>query len=183
MERAYANYWGHIRVGLDERTFAEVVHGELTDDDVDLAATPAPHVTRGFYDEQVPRHLEMFGDATMVLLFDEFVSDVRGTMTRVFEWLELDATPAEMLDPAPVYPFFMPRNSAVAALRRVTAVRRVANVLLRGALRTRVDRAAFVFEKPPMDPELRRLLRKVYAPHDARLRDLLGRPLPWEGRA
>ena len=180
VERAYANYWGHIRVGLDTRTFADAVHEELADEQVDLAATPAPHVARGFYDEQVVRYLDLFPDATLVLLFDEFVADVRGTMGRVFEWLGLDSEHAETLDPAPVFPFFVPRNAAVTALRRLPSVQRAGQVLVHGALRARLDRAA-LSEKPPLGPELRRVLRKVYAPDAARLRDLLGRALPWDG--
>jgi sulfotransferase family protein len=182
VERAYANYLGHLRVGFDKRPFSEVVRTELADGDVDLAAVPAPHVARGFYDEQVARYLQAFGDATLVLLFDELIADVRGTMRTVFEWLGVDVAPAETLDPAPVYPFLMPRNASVAALRRVPVVRRAANVVVRGPLRKRIDRVVFNVEKPPLDPEIRRLLREVYAPHDARLRQLLGRSLPWDGR-
>jgi hypothetical protein len=59
----------------------------------------------------------------------------------------------------------------------------VGNAVLRGSLRARVERAIFNAEKPSLDPEVRRLLRTVYAPHDARLRELLGRSLPWDGRA
>jgi len=182
VERAYANYWGHVRAGLDKRAFSQVVHEELADDEVDLASVPVPYVTRGFYDEQVARYLETFGDATIVLLFDEFVADVRGAMRSVFEWLGLDPAPAETLDSAPVYPFLAPRNAAVGALLRVPGARRVGNAVLRGPLRARIDRVVFNTEKPRLDPEIRRLLREVYAPHDARLRELLGRSLPWDGR-
>ena len=182
VERAYSNYLGHMRMSLDKRTFSQAVHDELADRDVDLAATPAPHVARGFYDEQVARYLETFRDATLVLFFDEFVANVRGTMGRVFEWLQLDSTPAHTLDPAPVNPYFMPRNARAAALVRVPGARRVGNALLRGRLRARIDRVVFDPEKPALDPALRHLLREVYAPHDARLRGLLGRSLPWDGR-
>ena len=169
-------------MGLDKRAFSQLVHEELADDEVDLASVPVPYVTRGFYDEQVARYLETFGDATIVLLFDEFVADVRGAMRSVFEWLGLDPAPAETLDSAPVYPFLAPRNAAVGALLRVPGARRVSNAVLRGPLRARIDRVVFNTEKPMLDPEARRLLRKVYAPHDARLRELLGRSLPWDGR-
>lgn len=182
VDRAYANYWTHVGIGVEPRTFAGAVEAELAADDVDLAATPAPHVTRGFYDEQVARYLDVFGEATLVLLFDEFVADVRGTMGRVFRWLGLDAAPAETLDPAPVFPYMRPNNTFVAALLGVPGLRRAANALFRGTLRARIDRSVFSSEKPPLDPELRRRLREVYAPHDARLRELLGRPLPWDGR-
>jgi hypothetical protein len=182
LERAYANYWTHVGLGVEPRTFAVAVDEELAANDVDLAALPAPHVTRGFYDEQVVRYLDAFGDATLVLLFDEFVADVRGTMSRVFQWLRLDTAPAETLDPAPVFPYMRPTNALAAALLSVPGLRSAANALLRGTLRARIDRRVFSSEKPPLDPELRRRLREVYAPHDARLRELLGRALPWDGR-
>ena len=182
LERAHANYWTSVRVGLESRTFAAAVHEELAADEVDHLRIPPPYVARGFYDEQVPRYLDTFGDATMVLLFEEFVADVRGTMRRLFGWLGLDPAPAETLDPAPVFPFLFPRTRAVARLQAVPGLRRAVNALLRGRLRRRIDELVFATEKPALDPELRRLLRTVYAPHDARLRELLGRPLPWEGR-
>jgi hypothetical protein len=182
VERAYANYWTHVGLGVEKRTFSAAVHEELAADDVDLAATPAPHVARGFYAEQVARYLEAFGDATIVLLFDEFVADVRGTMSSVFARLRLDPMPANTLDPAPVFRFQLPRNAAFGALLRVPGLRRAGDLVLRGSVRARVDRIVFNVEKPKLDPELRRLLRKVYAPHDALLRDVLGRSLPWDGR-
>ncbi len=182
VERAYSNYLGHLRAGLDARSFLDAIRAELEDDDVDVGGVPVPYVTRGYYDEQVARYLEAFGDATLVLLFDEFVADVRGTMRDVFEWLGLDSAPAETLDTAPVYPFLVPRNAAVGKLVRRPAVRTVANTLVRGRLRARLDRVVFNPKKPPIDPDARRLLRAVYAPHDARLRELLGRSLPWDGR-
>ena len=40
VDRAYANYLGHIREGLDPRTFRDAVRAELADDDVDLTAIP-----------------------------------------------------------------------------------------------------------------------------------------------
>ena len=182
VERAYANYLGHIREGLDQRTFRDAVRAELADDDVDLAAIPAPYVTRGFYDEQVHRYLDAFGDTTLILLFEEFVADVQGTMRCVFAWLGVDPAPAETLDVAPVHPFLAPRNAAVGKLVRLPGLRAAANTVLRGRLRARLDRVVFSTRKPPLDPEVRRLLREVYAPHDVRLRELLGRSLPWDGR-
>lgn len=182
VERAYANYLGHIRHGLDPRPFHDAVRAELADADVDLTAIPAPYVTRGFYDEQVHRYLDAFGDATLILLFEEFVADVRGTMHRVFEWLSVDPAPAETLDIAPVYPFLAPRNAVVGKLVQLPWLRTTANAVLRGRPRRRLDRVVFSTSKPPLDPEVRRLLRAVYAPHDARLRELLGRSLPWDGR-
>jgi hypothetical protein len=67
---------------------------------------------------------------------------------------------------------------------RVPGAQRLGEVVFRGPLRAKVQGAVYRFDKPALvDPELRRVLRDAYAPHDERLRRLLGRPLPWDGRA
>ena len=182
VERAYANYWTWVRVGPERRPFSEAVQAELAQTAVDMGAEPPPYVARGFYADQLHRYRKLFGPSLLVLFFEEFVADVRGTMRTVYEWLGLDPAPADSLDVAPRFPFELPRNRVAAAALRVPGARRLGDRMLRGGLRARMDRAVFQREKPPLDPETRRLLREVYAPADARLRDFLGRSLPWDGR-
>jgi hypothetical protein len=182
VERAYAHYWTWVRVGAERRTFAEAVHAELALDVVDMSAEPPPFVARGRYAEQLLRFRRFFDSSMLILFFDDFVADVRGTMRTVYEWLDLDPGPAASLDPSARFPFELPRNVVAAAALRVPRARRLGNRVLRGRLRTLVDRAVFRREKPPLDPEMRRLLCEVYTPEDERLRELLGRSLPWDGR-
>jgi Sulfotransferase family len=183
VERAYANYWTYVGLGLERRSFPDAVREELAASEVDFAATPPPFVRRGFYAEQLERYRAAFGAAAVLVLFlDELAADVRGTMRRVFERLDLDPEPAESIDPVAHFPFHAPRNGAAAAALRVPGARRIGDAVLSGRMRSFVERAIFRYEKPPLDPETRALLRRVYAPHDRRLEELLGARLPWAGR-
>jgi Sulfotransferase domain len=181
VERAYGGYWTSVRLGVERRPFAQAVRDELGGT-VDLFAVPAPQVVRGFYAEQLERYLEAFRDAVFVLFLDDLAAGTRATMRRLYAWLDLDPAPAESLSEAPVFPFEEPRSRAARVALAVPGLRRLGDRVFRGRLRERVIRLVFVRERPPIDPDTRRLLREVYAPHDERLRALLGRPLPWDGR-
>jgi hypothetical protein len=182
VERAYSGYWTWVGIGVERRTFEEMVRAELEQELPSFLAVPPPQIARGFYASQLERYLETFAESVLVLFFDDLVVDTRATMHRVYEWLELDPAPAATLDQDPIFPYVVPRNGAARLALRVPGAREAGDRILRGRLRERVERVLFNREKPPLDPELRRLLREVYAPHDERLRNLLGRPLPWDGR-
>jgi hypothetical protein len=182
VERAYSNYWTYVTLGRERRSFADAVRDELEGDGVDMAATPPPYVFRGFYAEQLVRYQQTFGEATIVVFFHDLSADVRATMATIYERLDLDPAPASSADAEPHFRFTTPRNAAAAALLRMPGARRAGGAVLHGRVRAAVERATFRFEKPPLDPPTRRLLRQVYAPHDRRLQELLGAPLPWDGR-
>lgn len=182
VERAHSGYWTWVRIGDERRTFEEMVHAELEQEQPSFLAIPPPQVARGYYASLLEPYLKTFGESVLVLFFDDLVDDTRTTMHRIYDWLELDPAPAETLDPEPVFPFQVPRNRTARRALGVPGARKLGDRILRGRLRERVDGLLFEREKPPLDPELRRLLREVYAPHDERLRNLLGRPLPWDGR-
>jgi hypothetical protein len=181
VDRAWSNYVMSRSLGFEHRSFAQALDEELTHG-AEIAAQPSPYIFRGRYAEQLERYLELFGDATIVLWFDELAADVRGTMRMVFERLGIDPRPADRLDPAPVIPHLRPRSGAADVLLRVPGARRSAGAILRGRLRRLVEAAVFEHVKPELDPEIRRMLRDVFAPHDDRLRALVGRALPWDGR-
>jgi hypothetical protein len=182
VERAYANYWTTFNLGLERRPFGDAVREELAAGE-GPTVLPPPYVARGYYAEQLLRYRETFGDATTVVFFDDLAADVHGTMERIFERLDLDPTPARPIDGTVHFRFTLPRNRVIAAVLGLPGARRAGGTVLRGPVRALVDRALFQLEKPPLDPDVRALLRDVYAPHDEQLRAVLGRPLPWDGRA
>jgi hypothetical protein len=182
VERAYANYWTTVRAGNERRTFGRAVGDELAADEVSMADVPPPYVARGLYADQLERWYAAFGGSVLVLFFEEFVADVRGTMRTVFEWLDVDPEPADHLDVSARFPFEVPRSPTTRRLIRVPGAQRIGRRLLPRKIRSTLRGAMMQQEKPPLDPETRRLLRDVYAEPDARLRELLGRPLPWDGR-
>jgi hypothetical protein len=181
VERAYADYLMSVRFGRTTASFEECVRREVRD-------PPPPDrsanrfVQQGFYADHLERWLGAFGDSVHAVFFEELYADVRAGMCGVLERLGLDPAPADRLDPAPVFPYEVPRNRTIAAVHRIERVQRLARRVLRGRVRAFVESAVFTREKPPLPEGARRFLEEVYEPHDERLRRLLGRPLPWDGR-
>jgi hypothetical protein len=172
VERAYSHYWTHVRIGTERRTFRDAVEAELAEHS-ELTTVPPPYVSRGYYAEQVRPYLELFDDV-LVLFFEELVADVRGSMRTVFGFLALDPSPADRIKPVAHFPFAVPRNAVARRLLGRRAVKGLA------AFRGPRQRALMQHRKPELDADTRALLREVYAPHDERLRALLGRSLPWD---
>jgi Sulfotransferase family len=181
VERSYSAYWTAYRMGIETRTFAQAIEDELASDAVDTLAYPPPYVARGLYAEQLEPWLATFS-TVYIVFFEEFIADVRAHMRDIYRWLDLDPAPADGLDTRPQYPFQLPRSRAVATLMSIPGVKPFAQTVLRGPLRERIETTFYDRRKPPIEPELRLRLREVYAPHDERLRELLGRSLPWDGR-
>jgi hypothetical protein len=172
VERAYSHYWTHVRIGTERRSFREAVDAELAGH-ADVASVPPPYVSRGHYAEQVERYVELFDDV-LVLFFEELVADVRGAMRTVFAFLGLDPAPADRIKPVVHFPFAVPRNAVARRLLGGRAVKGLA------AFRGPRQRALMQYRKPELDASTRELLRAHFAPHDERLRTLLGRELPWD---
>jgi hypothetical protein len=182
VERAYSGYWWSVRKNDETRSFPTLVEDELAERAVHPTPGKRQQILRGYYAEQIERYFDAFGDSLLVLFFEELVADVRGTMRDVYEWLGLDPAPAASFDDAPRAPFRLVRHPSLAALALLPGVKPLQRLVLRGRLRSWIERRLLIDEKPPLDPELRARLRDVYAPHDERLRRLLRRPLPWDGR-
>lgn len=181
VERCFSAYWTTLRMGIETRPFAQAVADELESNAVDQLAYPPPIVSRGFYAEQLEPWLATFS-TVYIVFFEEFIADVRAHMRDIYRWLDLDPAPADTLDTRPQFPFQLPRTRAVATFMSIPGVKPVAQTVLRGHLRERIETTFYNRRKPPIEPELRATLREVYAPHDERLRELLGRSLPWDGR-
>jgi hypothetical protein len=182
VERAWSNYLMAVRNGYERRSFEEALEREFADQEPAVFVQPPPYFLRGIYAEPVRRYFDAFDGAALVLFFEEFVADVRGTMARIFEWLGLDPSPAESLVEEPVFPYQVPRNVLARVVLRTPGSHRVGDAILRGRARAWAQLALLRFEKPELDPGTRGMLRERYAPHDDRLRALLGRPLPWDER-
>jgi hypothetical protein len=182
VERAWSNYLMWAQKGFEHRSFEEALEQEFATREPDVFVHPPPYFYRGLYAEPVERYLDAFDGAALVLFFEEFVADVRGAMGRIFEWLGLDPTPAASLLEEPVFPYQVPRNVLARVVLRTPGSHRVGDAVLRGRTRAWAQRALLRRDKPVLDSETRRMLRERYAPHDDRLRALLGRSLPWDGR-
>jgi len=140
------------------------------------------------YTEQVRRYFDVFGrERVHVIIYDDFVADVRGCYREVLEFLEVDPSciPMEfgVINPAkqarsPVLRSVLGDpllRSAVLALRP-----RLPRLLFAGLqkLESRLQRSNTRFEKRgPLDPGLKQALHRQFVPEIERLSQLLGRDL------
>jgi hypothetical protein len=151
---------------------------------------------RGRFAQLLPAWFETFGrDRVMVIIFEEFVREPASGFRRVLEFLGVDPS-YQPPDFAVHNPSHRPRSSL---LRSVTKARlpqwiawqlmprllgdRAARALIRRLLHSRLIRKRY--ERPPLDPELRRQLEAEFAPDVTALDELLGRDLHelWFSRA
>ena len=173
--RTYSDYWRRVRHGGERRAFLEVVRSELRS-----GPGPTSYVGRSLYAGQVERYLRVFGDAMHVTVFDDLVTDVRATVRKILEFLELDPSFAASFDAEPLNEFSLPRNSLVRRMYASRRLHRFGRRVVPSLLHRGVEHALLAAgPKPKLDAEARELLQSFFAPDQPRLESLLGRSLPW----
>ena len=162
VSRAYADYWMHRALGLEDRSFADALSSE---------AVWRRCVVTGEYERHLRRFRDVFGEErTCVLLLDDMEADPAGTFEAVCRYLGIEPLVTDVVGSVV--------NPRVGY--RSTSLRRVSQRLPRLPRRIlgRLNTTSLTY--PPIDPDVRRRLSAHFAPHNAALRELLGRPIPWE---
>ena len=179
VSRAYSHYLVDSAEGLDDRSFLRAIHEELQGP-VKGWGQSSLYVHAGLYADSVERYLDLFGQRVKVLLFEEFVRDVKRHLEAVFRFLEVDPGHAAQVDIEPHNVFHVPRNPVARRVLSSLRLRQQARALLPSALHPAIRRLLVKRgRKPAIDPRARELLEPLYRPDIERLAELLGRPLPW----
>jgi len=191
VDRAYAHWWHWYRLGREALSFREAVaadaarivagQGVSTPAEIaDYARTLDPdgmgpyrtYLDSGYYAEQLERYLALFPrEQLLVIWFEELVAEPRRILADTCSFLGIDPVPVAGMD-------FAARNSS-GRLRwrraRDKILARLATQLRTEPLSvlTRAGRKK-LFERPPLEPDMRAWLQQHYQPHNARLRKLLG---------
>jgi Sulfotransferase family len=173
VERAYSGYWLRVRIGVEDRPFAEAIRGQ---------ADPQRNRYLAFslYAENVRHYLETCPGAVHVLFLEELAQDPHGEMRRIFEFLGLDAAVADRLRPEAHNVFALPRSRLAGLLYTSRRFRAAARAVI--PLRLRLSGQDLLLKRPPsteMDPEVEAELIELFAPDVERLRVVLGRDVPW----
>jgi hypothetical protein len=176
VERAFSAYLGSIRYG-ERRSFEEAIYQQSSDGSREWS----PHVAAGFYSDPLARYIRLFGrESVHALFFEELISDPESELRRVFEFLGVEADLAATIDFKPYNRFARPRNRLAATISSSRRLRRASRLVLPIAARDWIDKRLNVpRQRPAMEPEVRQLLERAYAPERSRLEALLGRELPW----
>jgi hypothetical protein len=142
------------------------------------------------YVEQLERYRELFpADQVLVLIYDDFQDDNEGTVRRVLEFLDLDASLDIEATRTNVTSRTMRSHRAHDAVDAITlgrgpissSARAVVKTLTPRALRHRAFYAArrhvVTAEAPPADPELMLELRRRFKPEVSAISEYLDRDL------
>jgi hypothetical protein len=174
VERAHSLFWHRWRLGLERASFAAAVSGELA------SSKRSHYLGRSRYATDVARFVSLFGVNVRVILFEELVSDVRRALAGVFDFLQVDPAPAAAVEPETHNSFAVPRGPLARRALGSTHARRAARRLVPHELRWPIERRLLeTAPKPPLEPDLDRLLTDVFTPEVRELAHVLGRPLPW----
>jgi hypothetical protein len=188
VEQCHANYLLWHRLRRDPRSFRQAIREEV------LEGKQSPFLPRdqgatytgaATYTEAVNRYLGNFGERVFVLFFEDLVADTRSAVRELFQFLALDPSPADRLDPKPHNQFGRARNPLARRVLRSGRAFWVARAVVPRSWRDPIFRAlAPPAVKPEPNPETVDLLTEAFEPDVLALRDLMERRLPdaWERR-
>ena len=179
VERAFSHYLMMRNNGTARLSFlAEFRRGLEKQQDRRLVLL-RPDV--GLYRAQVERHLGVFGAAQVqVILFEELIADVKGTLRKVLEFLGLNESVEQVITDAQRQ-FGEARGPLVRYLFANRTIARLGEILVSPRLRKIVREKLLVrnVAKPVMEEDARRFIADFYREDVRELAGLLGRSLPW----
>jgi len=179
VERMYSAYL-MIRNNLPSMgSFGEEIRRGLEGQDDPSLPVVAPRT--GLYASQVERYRAVFGDSRFkVLVFEELMSDVQGTLRQVLDFLRIAHDVDGFAEPAQRQ-YAEARGPVVRFLFGNRMISRVSESFIPYNLRKRIRNSILVRQasKPVMGADEREFLVRYYRDDVARLEDLLGRRLPW----
>jgi sulfotransferase family protein len=185
IDLTHAVYWAYRVFGGERRNFGEATRDEVLEGEDRSDVRSNPYAAAAIYTPPVRRYLDTFGERLFVLFFDDLVADPRAVVRSLFEFLDVDPSPADHFNLSPRNQFGLPRNRLVDRLVKSPRTARVARAIVPRPWRDPIWRAVMPpAEKQEPDPETIDLLQRYFEPDVLALRDLLGRRLPeaWERR-
>jgi hypothetical protein len=192
VDRAYSQYWHHVRQELVSSSFEE----ELEEEEKRLQEgwrgfypgeePPSYYIKSGHYAEQVARFLKVFGsDSVRIYLFEDLVTDAEGVCRDVFSFLGVN--PDQPVDVRRIYNVSGPVRNALLGrlitrrLRIKEVIKRVVPISWLRLVREWVLQRN-VARVPEMRPETRRRLQELFREDVVYIQELTGRDLShWLG--
>lgn len=190
IERAYSHYLMDYREGVQSLPFYEALLEDMNAPEKGWGVSWL-YYELGLYAGQIERYLTVFKpEQIKVLLFDEFVRDVEGTLREILRFLALDPAVADKIDVSRKYnSYSAPRNPIARKLAGSKVSRFLGQTVVPRELGEYIFYRFLVREavKPPMDPRARDLLSSLYDSEMAATERILGRSMPqlrrsWKGK-
>ncbi len=192
VERSFSSYLFREALGWETPPLRDAIKKALNSQDYDSRRI----VDTSLYSQQVKRYLDTFGkNLVKIIIFEEFVKDVRRVVKDVLEFLEVNTEPPESIGEVH-NPFAVPRGPfATFILRSVWSysshsrsynkksrfMLKIRNNLVPHAMGSFVIRNVLQKKgtKPELSQEDRIFFEEIYRNDVKKLREILGRPIPW----
>lgn len=177
--RTFSHYLNWKRTGKIKISFEEGVEKFLDKNKNDEQLERLIYVS--MYYEQVKRYLEIFGKENVkILIFEETVKDVKNTIKKIFEFLEVQAEPPENIEEQ-YSAYSEPLGSIGTSIAQNKTISKIIKKILLGTkqeqlLRTLLNKKG---EKPELLDITKKKLQSVFHDDVKKLEKLLGRSLPW----
>jgi len=177
IDRLFSYYLLVKNLGYGEKSFRQQILKELSHE-IDFSK-PHMRLEAGKYSKCVRRYLDTFGaDQVKIIIFEEWIKNPKKVVEEILKFLDinegLDHFFAEDHNPYMVNRWkFVPRF-----LRNpiVTRMREIIPISLKQQIRKLLEKKA---KKPKMDESDREFLKKYYKDDVEKLKNILGRNLPW----
>jgi len=177
VERSFSHYLIRKGLGMETLPFRDAIKKALNSQDEYSRRV----VEASFYSQQVKTYLDTFGkNLVKIIIFEEFVKDVRRVVKDVLEFLEVNAEPPESI--GEVYnPFNVPRGPFATFVLRSRFMLKIGANLVPHAMGSFLVRNVLKKKetKPELSQEDRIFLEEIYCNDVKKLREILGRPIPW----
>lgn len=177
VERSFSSYLFLKALGIETLPFMDVMKKALNShDDDSLRMADA-----SFYSGKVKRYLDTFGkNLVKIIIFEEFVKDTRRVVKDVLEFLQVNTEPPESIGKVhnpfavPRGPFatFVLRSHFMLKIRHNLVPYTMGSYLIRNVLKKKGT-------KPELSQEDRIFFEEIYRNDVKKLREILGRPIPW----
>jgi Sulfotransferase family len=181
ISRAYSHYLNDVRAGIEKRSFEKAIVEDFNNP-VKGWGVSSLYVELSLYSEQVERYLNAF-DRVLVIFFEEFIQDLNGELTKVFNFLEVDPSYVDKIEPEVMNAYVKPRNKLSELLFGNPSFRILSRALIPSGVRPFFKDFLFVKDKKPdMEPQSRQFLSDLYKDEADRLQAVLKRDIPWKTR-
>jgi len=181
VERFFSHYLMLVRSGSITQDFSEVLTKYLNES---VSKDPYYYALVGgsYYYDKVRRYLRCFkNEQVKIIIFEEFIENTKQSLQSVFDFLNIDSPVPENINQ--IYnEFALPRNQISLSIMGNQTLKKIVKRILPRRTWTPIRETIFVKKgqtKPEMKNEDRERLVKFYQNDVKKIKDLLGRELPW----
>jgi len=179
-ERIFSHYLMSRRLGIIKSTFYSEIQVELNKK-LDKKNYKL-FLYHGLYYENMKRYLDVFGrNNVSIIIFEEFIKNEKATIENILKFLNIK-NDLKNFGPDVYNKYGVVRNPIAQKILQSKKIRRVSEKLISPPKR-RMLKEKFILkeeEKPIMEENEKKLLINYYHDDVQKLKNLLGRKLPWK---